>query len=421
MKEFIINQYLSVRLERDETMIYVAGERFIQCKFLLLNIPISQINSFEEIDSIDEATEKIDEYMEDDFREAEIPPEIEFWGHCSNLQVWHEHGYDTRLIHSNLAFPLLKKLTEAGDPLARKVFKAEILKRYKNGTENTINYLTEEGFLEYLTSAEHLDVLLDTDNLIALIDLAEEVWPDKDPYSTIFDMIGERIKVENRKVIKLNLEKRNLTEFPKSILALRNLEHLSLSSNKIKEIPEEINFLLLNLKNLKVLYLGRNLISEIPEEINRLSSLRILSLSSNKLTRLPDSICELTSLEEIDLAINQIHILPKNIGKLGNLKKVSLRSNEITELPESFYNLKSLEDLSLSNNKFENLPDSFCKLKSLQRLSINNNLLSELPECFKNLQNIEFLNINKNLFTKKPEVIKELKKLNKKKRKARFI
>jgi hypothetical protein len=44
-----------------------------------------------------------------------IPPEIRFWAHCSNLETWGENNYDTRLIHSNLAFPLLKKLTEAGD------------------------------------------------------------------------------------------------------------------------------------------------------------------------------------------------------------------------------------------------------------------------------------------------------------------
>ena len=60
-KEFIINKYLSVRLKREETMIYVAEQPFIQCKFLLLNIPITEISTFDEIESIDEAAEKLDE------------------------------------------------------------------------------------------------------------------------------------------------------------------------------------------------------------------------------------------------------------------------------------------------------------------------------------------------------------------------
>lgn len=128
MKEFHVNKFLSVRLERGETRIYVAGQPFIQCKFLLLNIPITEISTFDEIESIDEAAEKVDGIMEKEIRKIEIPPEVEFWGHCSNLQVWYEYNYDTRLIHSNLAFPLLKKLAEVSDPLAKKVFKAELIK-----------------------------------------------------------------------------------------------------------------------------------------------------------------------------------------------------------------------------------------------------------------------------------------------------
>ena len=31
---------------------------------------------------------------------------------CSNLQAWVENKYDLRIIHTNLGFPLLKKLAE---------------------------------------------------------------------------------------------------------------------------------------------------------------------------------------------------------------------------------------------------------------------------------------------------------------------
>ncbi|MFX1237046.1 MAG: hypothetical protein ACFFAS_03805 [Promethearchaeota archaeon] len=54
-------------------------------------------------------------------RNRVIPPETEFLVHCSNLQAWVEHGYDARLIHSNLAFPLLKRLCEVGDPQAKRM------------------------------------------------------------------------------------------------------------------------------------------------------------------------------------------------------------------------------------------------------------------------------------------------------------
>jgi len=93
------------------------GERFNQCKFLLLNVSVDNISSFDEIMSIDEAAEEIrnrlskknnknNEFLENDETydpPEEIPPEVEFWGHCSNMQVWVESNYDTRLLHKGLA------------------------------------------------------------------------------------------------------------------------------------------------------------------------------------------------------------------------------------------------------------------------------------------------------------------------------
>ena len=153
--EFRINDFIIIRLEEGSTNIYVKNRFFNQCKYLLLNIPVEKINSFDEIDSIDEAAEILDGSLEEmGPSEYNIEPEEEFWAHCSNLQVWTESGYNTRLLHSNLAFPLLARLTEAGDPLAKKAFKEEIVKRYTSDYPPVVEYLKEEGYLEYLTDEE---------------------------------------------------------------------------------------------------------------------------------------------------------------------------------------------------------------------------------------------------------------------------
>ena len=64
MPEFRINEHLSVRLEEGKTIIYVNNERFSQCKFLLLNIEVDEIKTFDEIRSIDEASEKLNKSLE---------------------------------------------------------------------------------------------------------------------------------------------------------------------------------------------------------------------------------------------------------------------------------------------------------------------------------------------------------------------
>jgi hypothetical protein len=380
-KEFIINQYLSVRLRKEETMIYIVGEPFIQCKFLLLNIPIAEISTFDEIESIDEAAEKLDEEAEWEIKKIRLPAEVEFWGHCSNLQVWAEHSYDTRLIHSNLAFPLLKRLTEVGDPLAKKIFKSEVMKRYENGTERTRCYLISEGFLDFLNYEEYLNLILNTDDYIAFTDLAKELRVDE-------VLVREFVKIEDRKVVELELWKLKLIEFPKTITDFKNLEVLSLRANNIKDIPEEIK---------------------------KLNLLKSLWLVRNEISNLPDSICEMTSLEALWLSGNKIHTLPEKIGDLVHLKILRLGSNEITELPESFCNLKSLEDLSLSSNRIEKLPVSFYELVSLKRLDLSNNLLYKLPESLKHLESLEYLDVSRNPLAKNPKIVEELKKLKLKK------
>ena len=108
MRDFKINKYITIKLENGKTNIYVTDKLFRQCKYLLLEIPKSEMSDFDEIESIDEAAERLDHIMENEFS-AEIPPEVEFWAHSSNLQAWFENNYDTCILHSNLAFPLLKR------------------------------------------------------------------------------------------------------------------------------------------------------------------------------------------------------------------------------------------------------------------------------------------------------------------------
>jgi hypothetical protein len=167
MKEFKVNEFIILKLEEEiiseeeglretKTNIYVKGELFRQCSFLLINIPIEEMTSFDSIESIDEAEERLGTSLEEgnESFEYKIPPKTEFWGHCSNIQVWAENNYDTRLIHRYLAFPLLKRLTEVGDPVARRVFKEEIAKRFTSCYLPLIHILLFEGYLDYLSEEE---------------------------------------------------------------------------------------------------------------------------------------------------------------------------------------------------------------------------------------------------------------------------
>ncbi|MDX1798577.1 MAG: Rab family GTPase, partial [Candidatus Lokiarchaeia archaeon] len=168
--EFKINEHLELRLEGGKTNIYVGGRLFNQCKYLLLNLTSYNSKNYSNIESMDEAAEKLDPSMEGrGSSKLGLSPEIEFWGHCSNLQAWYENNYDTRILHRNLAFPLLKALVEAGDSLAKKVFKEEISLRLESGYPSVVLFLINQGYLNYhyhSLTKEELDTILEKPTFI---------------------------------------------------------------------------------------------------------------------------------------------------------------------------------------------------------------------------------------------------------------
>ena len=162
--EFRVNEHLVLKLERNRTNIYVGGRLFNHCKYLLLNIVRNKFKEYDEIDSIDEAAEILDDSMHGvRFQNYHVSPETEFWGHCSNIQAWYENKYNTRLLHRNLAFPLLEALIKNGDPLAKKVLKEEIAERLESGYPSVVLYLIKQNYLKYLTQ-EELNTIFENPN-----------------------------------------------------------------------------------------------------------------------------------------------------------------------------------------------------------------------------------------------------------------
>lgn len=107
--KYKINKYITLKLENKKTQIYVNGERFLSCKYLLLNLTPNNIREVNfQVSSVDDIKEISP--PESESLNANISPMEEFWGHCSNIEAWVENNYDLRLIHTNLGLPLLRKL-----------------------------------------------------------------------------------------------------------------------------------------------------------------------------------------------------------------------------------------------------------------------------------------------------------------------
>lgn len=110
MMTYKINEYIELRLENDETAIYINGQEFIHCKYLLFNIDTNKPEPRDTLVSIDELKEYYSNEHESNKEIEWLTPEVEFFGHCSNLQAWIENDFNPNLLHSNLSVPLLSHI-----------------------------------------------------------------------------------------------------------------------------------------------------------------------------------------------------------------------------------------------------------------------------------------------------------------------
>ena len=398
--EFIVNEFLSLKLEGDITIIYVAQKPFVQCKFLLLEIPMQEMTSLDGMKSIDQFAQELDHSLEpsDEFtRVNKIPPETEFWGHCSNLQAWYENDYNTRLLHSNMSFPLLKELTEAGDLLAGKVFKDEVASRYDTGVESVRTFLEERGYLKFLTKAEFYSLIDSNTEYEALKYLERK-----------FDIKRHQVDIRNGRIIKLGLGGRNLKEIPEIIMHFEFLEDLNISVNSLDAFPDWIG----RIKHLKLLRFNNNKSDKLvtlPDSIGGLSSLEELIGFNNVLRWLPESFGKLSSLKRVDLHNNKLERLPESIGNLGNLEELILKLNNIKVIPESISNLMRIKTLDFAKNDIKKVPEKIGELKnSLKILTLGDNNLKEIPESIGNLSNLEVLSFKNNSIKTLPNSFEKL-------------
>ena len=363
--QFKVNEYISLKLINDYTIVFIDRKPFHQCLGLYELIPY-------------------------DLKDTTLSPKEVFWGHCSNLQAWAEHDYDTRLIHHNLAFPLLKELTKVGDPKAIIVFKEEIASRLKSNHLPVIQYLVDNYYLNYFNKEEKEEILSDFDHI---------------------NLNGEFIPVVGTKLTLNGKDITNIEEI-KGLEKCTYLENLNLSQNKIKTI-EGIDKLI-KLKNLS---LNVNLIQKI-EGLNSLSNLLSLNLRHNQIKKI-DGLLSLTNLRSLDLDYNQIKKIEK-LSHLTKLERISINYNQIRKI-EGLENLNQLEILFLRSNRIKKIKglnsaielkkiylwknniekiDGLNLLTNLTNLELNDNHIRSTEGLERNI-NLTFLNLG---YNKIPEI-----------------
>lgn len=398
MKIFKLNEYLTVKLEDGFTNIYVNDEYFEQCKFLLLEIPKEDLRKFDQIESIDEAANLLSREMENIGPEAlDLSPETEFWGHCSNLQVWIENDYDTRLMHSNLAFPLLKHLTRAGDPKAKRVFKEEIAKRLLSGYPTVVNYLLEEGYLHEFTIEEKESLSEQLAEKILLIKDFEEFCNVYTSYhNSGFEFLSTIVKDRFSEYISNNDFLESNIVIPRRFLNSFDFREVEELFSLIK--PQILKLMYNNLRflNLKVFsdYGIKNARRALREEI-----IKVLLENNDDVIKylIEEKYLKVLNRSDLEMFIDfpgcsdlildylksKPNRIPRGVYVNGNFIKekdgiLNLEGYGIEDLNKvkGFNNLKNIVELNLAGNKIKSI-DCIQNCINLNKLKLNDNLIPE--------------------------------------------
>ncbi|XP_026992776.2 malignant fibrous histiocytoma-amplified sequence 1 homolog isoform X1 [Tachysurus fulvidraco] len=184
------------------------------------------------------------------------------------------------------------------------------------------------------------------------------------------DFAGKRLKSlpsdllqKGQDVDKADLQKNRLKEVI-GISRLSNLTELNLCRNELVEFPKEIS----ELRQLVRLYLNQNKIKSIPENIfPLLKNLEFLKISTNKLSQIPSDMNKCEKLNFLNLSNNCLRDVQPLVG-LGHLRELYMENNHLTELPQALFQSESLEKLKVNNNPLRKPPEAICLggLKDIQ-------------------------------------------------------
>ena len=207
----------------------------------------------------------------------------------------------------------------------------------------------------------------------------------------------------------LNLLGNNLTIFPVNNLShLVNLEHLILSYNSLKTVPEDLSKFF---PKLETLLLASNRISDLTT-LNGLQNIKNLNLDKNLLTKIPNNVfSNFENLDKLSIQTNKITSIGEDsLDGLSKLKSLHLNGNGIKFVHAlAFEDLKNLEVFHLQSNKLKQLsPQTFRKQEKLKTLYLYENQVEFLhPALFHGLP-LQELDLNTNKIEHFPHALLKL-------------
>jgi len=242
------------------------------------------------------------------------------------------------------------------------------------------NFITDLSAADWSQLAHSLQVLSLSNNRLTSLNQIDKLWSltqlnvDNNRITSIPDAMFQTLY--DLKV--LSMRDNQMTTIGQSTLdgLEQTCTHLDLSSNFISHVHSKAFY---RLKNIKHLNLSNNAIRELvlPPIMNRLSE---LLLSNNRLTRFPDGLRHMRSITVLSMRNNTIESLPAlDIGNKFGVKLVDLSRNQLREVDQvRFVGLLNVVNVG-ENELADTGAATWADVTFIEQLNLSNNALRRLP------------------------------------------
>lgn len=147
----------------------------------------------------------------------------------------------------------------------------------------------------------------------------------------------------------------NLSEYDSLYQQLCSLEIIAKTTSK--------RVMLISLLTIKYLDLVARNLTQLPKHIELLGQLEVINAANNKINKLPATLGNMSNIKELLLSDNNLSQIPANIVHLHQLERLNLADNLFTEIPQEVYHLPKLKQLIVTNNLFKTTEEEKDKLQ----------------------------------------------------------
>jgi len=383
-----VNNFIELKLKEDKTVIYIAGKEFRLCKSLVIQIPRGLLSEDLEFQSIDDFINSIDNdktYYNIDDHKIYISPEEEFWVHCSSFEAWVKFNYDTRLMDSQLAFPILRQLAINGDSKAEIIFREEILKRFKHGSYQTQKYLMIEGYLANFTTEELINGLLDPEESIIMSKISGKLNESGYFYDITCDFDDDKVRhrseakklfftIKDGKIYSLEIFcNRDISKYLNELNVFNKLTRLVIYLSDYKSLNKlSFSYTLNSVKILKIISEDLNYISD---DFNKFPNLTHLFITGGIFDN-NESLNSLGNL--VFLRFDDVYYVDLPMGLIKRVKNIWIDGQKVS--PSEFIDLIDVipegtdVDFNVLIKKFEAVLPRTCLIEDHEIINVASGL-----------------------------------------------